>query len=125
MDQLIGFKLKKIREIKNYSQDYVADKLSVSQSTYSDIENGKRNITEQELQKIAETLDITPEVIKGFSEQIFLNFCKQSGVSNTYHISSPIEKINELYQDLIFQLKLRVEDLERENRRLRKLLGGE
>jgi transcriptional regulator with XRE-family HTH domain len=112
MDNLIGLKIRKVREIKNFSQGYVADKLSVSQSTYSDIENGKQIINKEKLAKIASILDVSPETIENFSEQIVFNSCNQSGFSNTYHITNPIEKINALYEDLIIQLKERITSLE-------------
>jgi transcriptional regulator with XRE-family HTH domain len=120
MDQLIGFKIKKVREIKNFSQEFVAGKLSISQSTYSDIETGKRLVSLDELNNIAATLGVSPELIESFSEQFIFNSCSHSGVSNTYHINNPIEKINELYSELIEQLKARILMLERENERLRK-----
>lgn len=36
----IGFKLKNLREFNNYSQDYLAKILNISQAAYSKIENG-------------------------------------------------------------------------------------
>lgn len=41
MDVSLGLNIRKIRELKDFSQQYIADKLSISQSSYSDIENGK------------------------------------------------------------------------------------
>lgn len=38
---VVGFKINKVRALKNFSRRYVADKLSVNQSAYSDMENGK------------------------------------------------------------------------------------
>lgn len=43
---------------------------------------------------------------------LFLNSCSQSGVSNTYNITNPIDKINELYEELLTQLKARITSLE-------------
>lgn len=112
MDKLIGFKIRKVREIKNFSQDYVADKLLISQSTYSDIENGKQDISKEKLKRIATILEVTPEIIENFSEHVIFNSCSQSCVSNTYNITNPIEKINELHKELIEQLKERIKTLQ-------------
>lgn len=112
MDQLIGLKIRKVREIKNFSQGYVADKLSVSQSTYSDIECGKSTISREKLEEIAAVLEVSPDIIENFSEQVVFKSCNQSGVSNTYHITNPIEKINQLYEELIEQFKARISALE-------------
>lgn len=110
MDKAIGLKIRKVREIKNFSQRYVADKLSVSQGAYSDMENGKIPITTKRLESIAHILEVTPEVIEGFNDQVVFNSCSQSGQFNTYHISS-VEK-EELYQEVVAQLKERIRNLE-------------
>lgn len=70
IDQSIGLKIRKVRELKDFSQGFVADKLSVSQSTYSDIENGKQTISKEKLEKIADVLGVTPEMIENFSEHV-------------------------------------------------------
>ncbi len=110
MDKSIGLKIRKVREIKNFNQSYVADKLSVSQSAYSDLENGKIRVTEKKLQEIANVLEVTPEIIEGFSDALIFNSCSQSGQYNTYNIKE-IQK-EELYCEVIFQLKERIKNLE-------------
>ncbi len=112
MDKAIGLKIRKVREIKNFSQEYVANKLSISQSAYSNIENGKTSITNENLTAIATVLDVTPEVIEGFNDQVVFNSCSQSGYINTNNITNPIEKIESLYEEVISQLKERIRNLE-------------
>lgn len=110
MDKSIGLKIRKVREIKNFNQSYVADKLSISQSAYSDLENGKVRVTEKKLQEIANVLEVTPEIIEGFSDSVIFNSCSQSGQYNTYNIKE-IQK-EELYNEVVFQLKERIKNLE-------------
>lgn len=43
---------------KNYSQEYVASKLNISQSYYGRIENGKANLDLKILDEILEILEI-------------------------------------------------------------------
>lgn len=111
MDKAIGLKIRKVREIKSFSQEYVANKLSISQSAYSNIENGKTPITDENLNTIASILEVNPEVIKGFNDQVVFNSCSQSGQFNTY-ISNPVEKVEQLYEEVVLQLKERIRHLE-------------
>ena len=37
-------KIKNLRELKNFTQEYMAEKLGVTQAAYSKIENGTNNI---------------------------------------------------------------------------------
>ena len=50
--------IRKIREFRNYTQDYLAAKLNISQNAYSKIELGYSNITITRLIHIAEILEI-------------------------------------------------------------------
>ncbi|ADX67154.1 MULTISPECIES: helix-turn-helix domain-containing protein [Flavobacteriales] len=100
MDTVIGYKIRKVREIKNLSQSYMADKLSISQSSYSDIENCKTKISEEKLNEIARVLEVDSETIKNFNDQVVFNACSQSGYYNTNNITSTA-KIEELYKELI------------------------
>lgn len=36
----IGTKIRKLRELRNYNQEYMSQKLDISQKAYSDIEQG-------------------------------------------------------------------------------------
>lgn len=50
--------IRKIREYRNYSQQYVANKLSISQNAYSKIELFQSSITLNRLFQIAVILDV-------------------------------------------------------------------
>lgn len=41
---MLGNKIRKIRTLKGYSQEYISDKLKISQSAYSDIETNKSKL---------------------------------------------------------------------------------
>ncbi|HTQ27787.1 MAG TPA: helix-turn-helix transcriptional regulator [Puia sp.] len=53
-----GQNIRTIRELKNFTQDYVASKLRMSIPNYSNIENGKTDVTLTRLQQIAAVLQI-------------------------------------------------------------------
>ena len=50
--------IRKIREFRNYTQDYLAAKLQISQNAYSKIELGYSSVTLNRLIEIAEILEI-------------------------------------------------------------------
>ena len=47
----IGSKVRKLREFKDISQDYMAEQLGISQSHYSRIENGERKLDSEPTRK--------------------------------------------------------------------------
>ncbi|MDB4920616.1 helix-turn-helix domain-containing protein [Mucilaginibacter sp.] len=50
--------IRKIREFRNYTQDYLSAKLRISQNAYSKIELGYSNVTLNRLIEIAEILEV-------------------------------------------------------------------
>ncbi len=50
--------IKTIRESKNYTSEYLATKLGISQSTYSRKESGDTDFTLPELVKVSEALEV-------------------------------------------------------------------
>jgi transcriptional regulator with XRE-family HTH domain len=106
----LGYKIRRVREFRNLSQQYVADKLSVSQSTYSDMENGKIAVSEEKLAIIANVLDVSVDVINEYNDQVVFNSCTQSGYINTNNIN-PIDKIEEVYKQILEVHEKRITDL--------------
>lgn len=60
MNYYVGHQLRKMRIQLGYSQEYVAMKLKISQSSYSQIENSKDSITLSRLNKLAEIFNSNP-----------------------------------------------------------------
>jgi len=54
----VAANIKKTRTYRNYTQDYLAAKLGISQNAYSKIELGYSNINISRLAKIAEVLEV-------------------------------------------------------------------
>lgn len=61
----ISFNIRRIREQKGFSQEYLADKLDISQASYARLENEDTKITVDRLLRIAEILET--EVIDFFN----------------------------------------------------------
>ncbi|MFB9842026.1 helix-turn-helix domain-containing protein [Mucilaginibacter ginsenosidivorans] len=56
----VAANIRKIREHRNYTQEYLAAKLRISQNAYSKIELGYTKITVERLLQIAEILETDP-----------------------------------------------------------------
>ena len=101
----IGHKIKKLRELKNFTQSHVASELGITQSAYSKIELGETEVSYSKLNKIAEVLGMSPEEIMTFNEQMIFNIMhNQTG--NGFVINKGFtenEKI--LYENQIALLK--------------------
>lgn len=57
---MTGQKLRLLREFRNYSQEYIAEKLGITQHAYSRIENNLTKLTAERLEKLAVILNIPP-----------------------------------------------------------------
>lgn len=60
MEQHYGARIKAIRESKGIMAKYVAQKLKIDQSYYSQLESGKRRVTMTRAQQIADILGVSP-----------------------------------------------------------------
>jgi len=59
MNVLLGEKMKSLRNLREMTQEQVAEKLGMSRQRYARIENGVNNITLDILTRVAEILDVT------------------------------------------------------------------
>lgn len=69
-DMSIGTNIKKLREQKGLLQKQVAEKLGIGNSNYGKIENGVRETTIKELQKLSKLFDMTLDQIVNFDGDI-------------------------------------------------------
>lgn len=70
----VGDKIKKLRELKNYTQQYMADELELSLSGYGKIERDETDISISRLEKIATVLEVDVNTILSFDERQVFNF---------------------------------------------------
>lgn len=128
---MIGNKIKNIRELKNLTQEFIAEKLDVSQAAYSRMENGETKITDEKLAQIAEILEVKPEDIKAFDSHKYFNSIgniegDKSGNSNSIIIEASAEEIDlikKLYEDKINLLEKLLNKSEIENQKYRSKYG--
>ncbi|MCK4661424.1 MAG: helix-turn-helix transcriptional regulator [Bacteroidales bacterium] len=107
----ISTKIKKVRELKGYSQEYMADQMGITQAAYSKIENNEKNINFEKLTTIAKVLDIEPLKLLNFDEQQVFNNCKNGNFGNNGIYNAYSEKERQLYEERIKHLEKEVEFL--------------
>lgn len=59
MNELLGNRIRTIRNAKNFTQEQVAEKIGISRQKYARIESGNNNITLEVLAHISLVLDVT------------------------------------------------------------------
>lgn len=89
MDKLLGYKIRKMRELRGYKQEHMAKGLGIDKTSYGDIESGQTKMTVERLKKIAELLDTTPQAIESFDDRIVFNIHdNQHGVGSYITINN-------------------------------------
>lgn len=112
----IGTKVKKLRELRNFTQKHMADQLGIGQSTYSTIESGELDITLSRLEEISKLLGMRVEDVMAFDERMVFNISTQHHSQNGFAGSfqqtfTNDQKLEELYKE-IMALRERVGYLE-------------
>lgn len=106
----IGHKIKKVREIKGYTREYMAAQLEMSVSNYGKLERDEIPITLEKLQLISESLGVNYVDILSFDEKQVFNF-----INNGNH-SSQAYVLSQQYTyppHLIEELTKRIDELEK------------
>jgi len=83
--KIVAGNIRKIREFRNYTQDYLAAKLLISQNAYSKIELGYSKITLDRLFQIAVVLDVEVMQLLCFDQ---LNFMQSITATSAREISA-------------------------------------
>lgn len=71
----VGKNIKQIRELKNFTQTFVAEKLNMSIGGYSKIESGQSEITISKLKQVADILETDINTILNFDTKNIFNQC--------------------------------------------------
>lgn len=66
--QKIGQNLKNARKEKGLTQEEISCKLGILQPAYARYESGKVQLNYEMVQKVCELLDITPDILWGYSD---------------------------------------------------------
>ncbi|MDV2446799.1 transcriptional regulator [Elizabethkingia anophelis] len=93
---IVGSRIKRIREEKGIKQEYMAYELDISQSNYGRLEKQDSRLTVPKIQKIAEVLGVSVALLFGEKSNNIANVnedCNSFGES-IKHIESLKEEIN-------------------------------
>ncbi len=106
----VGEKIKKLRELKNYTQYYMANELNLSLSGYGKIERDETDISLSRLEEIAKVLEVDLPTILSFDEKNVFNFSNNENacgfIQNNYAVHNElIERLIQQYKDEIEYLK--------------------
>ncbi len=112
---LIGRKLKSARFEKNYTQEYMASVLNISQKTYSNFENDITQPNINQLQQIANELD---KSVFDLLPDDKINFVNNDSNEN----QQAVFLTNNLPKKLIEQYEERINDLQEQVKHLKELL---
>ena len=78
----VGKNLQVIRELNNYTQSYVADKLGISQKSYSNLERANNDISLDVLLRLSDLYQISlTKILELNAEAILNNNSQQGGIS--------------------------------------------
>lgn len=120
---MTGQKLRLLREFRNYSQEYIAEKLGITQHAYSRIENNLTKLTAERLERLAAILNIPPlellsdkEPVISFSDPV----ASSASPIKEDHWKELIENTRQLYGQVICGKDEKIAFLENEIRALRK-----
>ena len=114
----IGHKIKKLRELKNLTQEHMAKSIGISQGAYSRMELGETEITYTKLEKISEELGMKPEEVIAFNESLVFNVMNnQTGNGLVINNSQMSDTEKHMFEQQINLLK-------EENTYLKKVIDG-
>lgn len=131
---LIGKRLRILREIRGYSQEFMSQSLHITQSAYSKIERGEVKIDMGRLEKLAKVLKLeTYDLIDGsYTINIFphgsvardsieIKNDHENGNLKVYEIDL-INERNKMLAEQIKMSQMQIEILMQENKELTRLL---
>lgn len=101
----VGTKVKKLREFRNFTQSYMAERLGIAQSSYSTIESGESDITLSRLDEISKILGMRVENVMAFDEKMVFNIATQNNTHNgfgfvNHNTITNDQKIEDLYKEM-------------------------
>jgi len=102
----IGHRIKKLREMRNLTQEHLAAQLGISVSGFSRIERDEVKVSGERLIRIAELLEVSVDELLRFGDGlIFNNFGRDQIYNRKFVEGGGIEQLDRLYREQITSLK--------------------
>lgn len=118
-------KIRNVRELKNLTQEYMAEKLGITQAGYSKIESGATKLSYAKLSEISKILGVEVEELMAFDSQKYFNSFNNVKGSNNGSVTIKVEDgdIKTLYEDKIRLLEKLLDITERDLKEYRDRYG--
>lgn len=106
-------KIKNIRELKDFTQEYMAEQLGITQAAYSKIETGQTKLTPNKISDIAEIFDMDASDLMAYDMQKYFNSFNNVKGSNNGSTITQDESIKNLYDEVVALHKDKITLLEK------------
>ena len=104
-----GLRIKKLRELRDYSQVYMAKKLGISQEQYSYLETKQKSIPDEYIKSIAVLLAVNEDQLKTFDPEKIIENPVNDQAAEFLNIQNQLieshENERKLYLGMIASLK--------------------
>lgn len=78
----VAAKIRKLRELKGYSQEYVAQELEMSQRHYQRLETGEVDLSLSKVEHVSTILGLKPAQLLGFDDKYVFENCTNTGIGS-------------------------------------------
>jgi transcriptional regulator with XRE-family HTH domain len=118
----IGTRIKRFREIKNLTQEHLAEKLGISQNSYSRLESETVKISTDRLKEIAEILDVPAEYLMNTDAPVY-NFSNNASIKYAGQIENIYDDQKELLHKTIEILEIQLKEANEDRKRLLEIIS--
>jgi len=117
-------KIRLLRDNRNWSQEYVAEAMGMSQPAYSKLESGQTKLTIERAAQLAKIFDVEPEHFFS-TDATFVHYGKDHSYGPIQHNSNHAsdDKYGALYEKILHEKDQRIEQYEQEVQFLKKELA--
>lgn len=100
---VLNDKIRVLREMHNWTQDEMAEKMQMSKSGYSKIKRGETKLTTDRLEQVAEIFDVDITELLSMGLNGTFNLIKENGSQSNYYgnsekLTAEIERLNLIIQ---------------------------
>lgn len=120
MHKTIGENIRKHREIRGYSQEYMARELNITQSSYAKLENNSTKMTLERLLDISKLLEVDVSTLMDASNRSTFNQYENPTANAFGHVENLYQENKETLNKLLSSYEERIKELQQEVNFLRK-----
>ena len=105
-DKNIGRKIKILRKVAGYSQEELAKLINISRPVLSNMENGERKITAEDIKKLSKIFNVSSDLLLGLQKEpeVFIEKKKIKRSEEKLRINVPQKNLEKFKQVLLYIL---------------------